>query len=133
MPVIIPRGGMCSGSRCERAEAFVVVAGVVPVLGVLGVLAAGDDTPGAAVVRARRGHGVLPVVAGVLVRQDPLPVLEPHAVVARVVERPAGEDVVDDLVHLRRQLARVAGRYAVRPHLRGGSGTRRGGGGSVGG
>ena len=64
--------------------------------------AASDDPPCPTVGRARRRHRVLVVVAGRLVREQPLTVLE-HDAVAVVGEGTTGVDQGDRLLRLDRQ------------------------------
>src|SRR5690606_4563948 len=101
--------------RVELAEALIVVVRVEPVVRIGLVETAGHDAPGAAVVLAGGLDGELAVVVAVLVRQQPLSVLEAHAVVAWIVVGPAGLDVLDHREDGRRHLQDITLRYAGPP------------------
>src|SRR5699024_8958829 len=114
-----PRSRCGSLSLLDLPEARVVVVRVVAV-----AVLTGDDASGTAVVLARGGHGVLAVVAALLLGQDPLPVLEGDPVPV-VGEGPAVVDQLQGLPALRRQLG---GRDRRQPGVRGrpGRGAARG-------
>src|SRR5678815_5380833 len=82
-------------SRLDPAEGGVVIGRVITGLGSGRWLATADDAARSAVASARRGHGVLAVVAARPAGQGPLAIAEHHAVF-RIQERTAR---MDRLVH----------------------------------
>ena len=90
-----------------------MVPGEVPDIGIGLGAATGDDAQRTTVVQPGGVHGVFPVVACGLLRQDALIVAEAGAVIVRVGEGTAGQDVLHHRFGLIGQALQGAGGQAT--------------------
>lgn len=86
----------------DGAETGVVIPGVETSFRLSNFFTSTDDAPRAAVTLARGGHGVLPIKAAWLARQQPLAVAKHHTVLL-VAEGATSQDALVDILRLTRQ------------------------------